>query len=158
MQSCGKCKNVCKFTNMGESQKVLNPIVGVWEVEAKDAPFQWHVMTFTPYGTVIQSNPHEGNKQESDSNGHGIWEVYRKSAKKHLIIGKFIEFKADRVTGSYIGKGVIEFSINVTINEFSGSAYAYFYNSKNELMKGPLISPMHGNRVLLDRTIVKYIQ
>lgn len=125
-------------------------VVGVWEVHAPDAPFPWHVMTFTPYGTLMQSNPHEGNRQESDSSGHGVWRVVETSVGRTVVIGKFVEFKAHRRSGSYIGKGVIQLKLVVEGNAFSGMSQAYSYDAENRLVKGPLVSPIRGTRVILD--------
>jgi len=62
------------------------PIVGVWEVIAKDAPFPRHMFTFTPFGAMMQTNPPAGNQDESDSNGHGVWHG------KHLDDGRYAVF------------------------------------------------------------------
>src|SRR5262245_32995982 len=99
-------------------EKTTEAMVGVWEVHAPDAPFPWHVMTFTPFGTFMQSNPHEGNRDESDSSGHGVWRVDRGSDEKTVVVGKFVEFKADRTRGSFLGKGVIQLKLVVEGNEF----------------------------------------
>ncbi len=125
-----------------------NKVVGVWEVNAPDAPFAWHVMTFTPFGTMSQSNPHAGNPGESDSSGHGIWEERRGADGKDRVIGKFVEFKADHKTGGYIGKGVIWFDLTVDGDNLSGTSEAYRYNAEGECIRGPLGSPIHGRRVV----------
>ncbi|HSX33749.1 MAG TPA: PLP-dependent aminotransferase family protein [Candidatus Saccharimonadales bacterium] len=122
-------------------------IVGVWEVHAPDAPFPWHVMTFTPEGTMTQSNPHEGNRDDSDSSGHGVWQVVASAPGQETIAGKFVEFKADRSTGAYIGKGEIQFHITVEGDEFTGTSAAYRYNAAGKLTRGPLSSPVHGKRI-----------
>lgn len=127
----------------------IQPIVGVWEVEAPDAPFPWHLMTFTPYHTMSQSNPHEGNREESDSSGQGVWETEPAPGGKEYITGKFVEFKADRASGAYIGKGVITFRCLVDGDRFDGSSETYRYDEAGKLVAGPLVSAIHGTRVRL---------
>lgn len=126
-------------------------IAGVWEVYAPAAPFPWHMMTFTPYGTMSQSNPHEGNQDESDSTGHGVWQA--DTGSKDIIAGKFVEFKADRQSGCYIGKGEITFTITVKGDYFEGTANAYRYDADGKLLKGPLSSPLSGKRVKLSNNL-----
>ncbi len=122
-------------------------IVGVWEVHAPDAPFPWHVMTFTSDGVMQQSNPHEGNQAESDSSGHGVWHVTEFSDELVHIAGKFVEFKADRKAGTYIGKGEIYFKFAVHGDHFDGTSEAYRYDASGKCIRGPLTSPVHGTRV-----------
>lgn len=129
-------------------------IVGVWEVYAPGAPFPWHVMTFTRDGTVIQSNPHEGNRGESDSGGHGVWLAGR-GRRASEILGKFVEFKADRETGKPRGKGVVVFACLVQGDSFTGTATAYNYGIDDQLMKDPAITPMCGTRVVIDDPAVR---
>lgn len=127
-------------------------IIGVWEVYAPDAPFPWHMMTFTPFGTMSQSNPHEGNRDESDSNGHGIWKVHRTPNGGEEIIGKFIEFKASRTSGRYIGKAEINFTCIMNGDHFEGTSEAYRYNENGELTGGPFLSSITGTKVRLHTT------
>jgi hypothetical protein len=127
-------------------------IVGVWEVYAPEAPFQWHMMTFTPFGTMSQSNPHEGNRDESDSSGHGIWEVHRVASESEEIIGKFVEFKANRTSGHYIGKAEIHFTCIINDGHFKGTSDAYRYDENGKLVGGPFSSPISGTKVQLDTT------
>jgi len=134
-----------------------NEVVGVWEVNAPDAPFAWHVMTFTPYGTMSQSNPHAGNPDESDSSGHGVWEERRGPDGNTRIVGKFVEFKADHKTGQYIGKGEIWFDFMVDGDNLSGTSAAYKYNAEGECIKGPLASPIHGTRIVFTAPPTKVI-
>lgn len=125
-------------------------IIGVWEVFAPAAPFPWHVMTFTPFGTMSQSNPHEGNRDESDSSGHGVWEIRRTSDNQEQIVGKFVEFKADRVSGHYIGKAEIHFTCIIKNDHFTGTSDAYRYDDTGKLVGGPFSSPITGTKVRLD--------
>ena len=135
---------------MPSNPEKLHAIVGVWEMNAIDAPFQWHMVTFTPYGTMSQSNPHEGNRDDSDSNGHGVWQPVGSAANNSKIRGKFVEFKADRTTGEYTGKGVIEFSITVKGDTFTGTYQAYRYDTEGIIVKRSPKSPLSGTRVRLD--------
>jgi len=128
-------------------------IVGVWEVEAPEAPFAWHMMTFTPFGTMLQSNPHEGNRGESDSIGQGVWQPSKLPGEQASVVGKFVEIKADRRTGAHIGKGVIEFKLAVSKDSFSGMVYAYRYDALGELVGGPYTTPVRGIRVVANVTI-----
>lgn len=130
-------------------RKRSNTIVGVWEVNAPDAPFPWHMMTFTPHGTMSQSNPHEGNQEESDSGGQGLWWASQMPGGKVRVKGKFVEFKAERTSGKYIGKGVITFTVILHGNSFVGTSDAYRYDAAGELMNGPLPSRMSGTRLTL---------
>lgn len=127
-------------------------IIGVWEVFAPDAPFPWHVMTFTPFGTMSQSNPPEGNRDESDSSGHGVWEVRHTPDHKEQIVGKFVEFKADRASGRYIGKAEIHFTCIIKDDHFVGTSDAYRYDDKDNLTGGPFSSPITGTKVRLNKT------
>jgi predicted secreted protein len=136
----------------------IDSVVGVWEVRAPHAPFQWHMMTFTPYGTMSQSNPHEGNRDESDSSGQGVWQLEKTPDGKDQIVGKFVEFKADRTTGKYIGKGVISFTFTVNGDSFEGTTDAYRYNAEGKIIKGPLVSPITGTRVTLDESNNSYMR
>lgn len=124
-------------------------IIGVWEVYAPDAPFPWHMMTFTPFGTMSQSNPPEGNREHSDSAGHGVWEVHQTPEGSETIVGKFVEFKASRTSGNYTGKAEIHFTILVNNNRFEGTSDAYQYNENGERTGGPFSSPISGKKVHL---------
>lgn len=127
----------------------IDEIVGVWEVHAPDAPFPWHMMTFTPYHTMGQSNPHEGNSHESDSTGHGIWERAVAQDGTQIVLGKFVEYKASRQDGSYIGKGVILFQCTVHGDVFTGTTVAYQYDAAGRHTRCPLTSALCGTRLCL---------
>lgn len=134
-------------------------IVGVWEVHAPDAPFPWHMMTFTPYGTVLQSNPHEGNRAESDSAGHGVWQTVADHddrgdpsvGDQSRIAAQFVEFKADRRSGRPLGKGVVRLTCVVDGDHFEGTADAYVYDPDGTLISGPQSTTLAGRRVRLGR-------
>jgi hypothetical protein len=125
-------------------------IVGAWEMHAPEAPFPWHMITFTPFGTVLQSNPPAGNRDENDSNGHGVWQQAGSEAGKQVVRAKFVEMKANHASGVYMGKGVIELHITVDGDRFSGTAKAYRYDIDGKLVSGPLPSAVRGTRVVLD--------
>jgi hypothetical protein len=129
-------------------------------MNAPDAPFPWHMVTFTKDGFMFQSNPHEGNRDESDSSGQGLWERVRvgpasqekENAGRH-IRAKFVEIKADRATGEHIGKGVIELQITVQGDRFTGDSQAYRFDASGKLVRGPLRSSVAGTRVTLKPTV-----
>lgn len=135
---------------MSDLQAAAAVVVGAWEVNAPAAPFPWHVMTFTPFGTMSQSNPHAGNQDESDSAGHGVWEQVATEEDGVVIRGKFVEYKADHQNGAYIGKGMVVFSFTVTGDTFAGDSQAYRYDATGQLTRGPLASPISGQRITLD--------
>lgn len=118
-------------------------IVGVWEVNAPDAPFAWHVMTFTPFGTMLQSNPPAGNISESDSAGHGIW----REVSENTYEAKFLEFKASHETGEFLGKGVISLRLKVTGDMIKGVSEARSYDASGKLISGPHGSPISGKKL-----------
>jgi len=123
-----------------------SPIIGVWELNAPDAPFPWHMITFTPFGTVLQTNPPAGNRDESDSGGQGVWRV---KPDTKSVDAKFIEYKAHHVTGEFIGKGVVMLRLHVEGDSLSGTAEAFRYDTAGKLVAGPLVSPVTGIRVTL---------
>ena len=94
-----------------------HPVVGVWEVWAEGAPFEHHVMMFNPEHTMLQSNPDGGNGQSSDSIGMGVWH-----AVGDLVVGRFLETRADRTTHKALGRSVIRFELSVTDEMFTGHA------------------------------------
>jgi hypothetical protein len=106
-------------------------------------------MTFLPQGILLQSNPHEGNREDSDSGGQGVWQVRASSGGEISIVAKFVEFKADRSTGSYLGKGVVRLEFDLEGDFFSGFAAAFRYGVNNEQLKGPLLTPVRGRRITL---------
>jgi len=119
-------------------------IVGAWFVKAPDAPFQYHMFTFNADGTMNQANPDAGDPFTSDSDGHGIWVKDGKNIK-----GKFVEVTADRDTHAFVSRGEISFEIDVTNDTFTGTAAANFYDESNNLIRGPLPTPLEGKRVTL---------
>lgn len=126
-----------------------NKVIGAWEVYAPDAPFAWHVMSFLPGGIVLQSNPHEGNRQQSDSSGHGVWQLREWSSERAIVVAKFVEFKADRQTGKYLGRGVIRLEFTLDEDSFSGTAAAFWYGADNQQIDGPQFTPIRGRRIAL---------
>ncbi|WP_254205390.1 hypothetical protein [Nocardia alni] len=116
-------------------------IVGVWEVHAEGAPFEYHVMTFHADGTMLQSNPDHGNRTTSDSNGMGAWH-----ADGPQVSGAFLEFTVDRKNPDAIHKGIVRFELTMRDNEFTGSATAMFYEPTGTPTRGPLTSHLTGTR------------
>jgi hypothetical protein len=129
------------------------PIVGVWEVNAKDAPFPWHMFTFTPFGTMMQTNPPAGNQDESDSNGHGVWRGKYLEDGRYVVAGKFVEMKADLTAGKFIGKGEIHFSMVVSGDTFSGDGYLIRFDADGQKSGGPFPTPVSGTRLVADEAL-----
>ena len=119
------------------------PIVGTWVVKAPQAPFPLHLFVFHSDGTVEQSNPDAGDPGTSDSNAMGAW-----LAAGERIKGKIVEVTADRATRAFASRGEISFSLRVDGNAFSGTASARFYDAEGKQVRGPLETPLTGERVL----------
>jgi len=119
-------------------------VVGTWMVKASDAPFQYHMFVFSADGTMQQANPDAGDENTSDSDGKGIWA--RKDGK---VIGKFVEFTADRTTHKLASRGEISYEIAVDGDTLSGTASANFYDENDKLLRGPFPTPLQGKRVTL---------
>ncbi len=131
-------------SNIRGSAGAENNIVGAWFVKAPEAPFPYHMFVFNADGTMQQTNPDAGDANTSDSNGMGMW--VRHGA---AIIGKFEEVTADRITRKFASRGEITFEVHVYGNTFSGNATARFYDANGKLLKGPLKTPLQGERVRL---------
>lgn len=116
-------------------------VVGVWQVEAPEAPFPHHMFTFHADGTMLQSNPDGGNASSSDSSGMGIWRP-----EGERIRGKFMEVNVDRQTRAFLGKAVIQFDLSIEGDRFEGKAEAFFYGPTGALLRGPLSTPLKGER------------
>jgi hypothetical protein len=116
-------------------------VVGVWEVVADGAPFRHHVMTFHADGTMLQSNPDQGNRVTSDSNGMGVWR-----AEGPSVTGAFLEFTVDRNDPELVTKGIVHFELFVSGTSFSGTAAANFYDLAGRLRAGPLKAELTGVR------------
>ncbi|MFI7667863.1 hypothetical protein [Nocardia sp. NPDC049526] len=116
-------------------------IVGVWEVVADGAPFNYHVMTFHADGTMAQSNPDHGNRTTSDSNGMGTWK-----ADGATVSGAFLEFTVDRTDPALVQKGIVRFDLTVHGDEFTGSASATFYDLSDTPRRGPFPATLTGRR------------
>lgn len=122
----------------------VDSVVGTWVVTAPDAPFPHHVFVFNGDGTMQQANPDAGNAETSDSDGKGIWA--RRDAR---IVGRFVEFTADRQTHRLVSRGEVSFEIEVAGDTLSGTATARFYGEDGALLKGPLPTPLKGTRLTL---------
>jgi hypothetical protein len=121
-----------------------NRIVGAWFVKAPDAPFAYHMFAFYADGNMEQANPDAGNPNTSDSDGKGIW-----VKQGNKIKGKFVEVTADRTTHQFASRGEISFELEVDGDTFEGTASANFYDLDNNLIRGPLPTPIEGKRVTL---------
>lgn len=121
-----------------------NSVVGAWFVHAPDAPFAYHMFAFNSDGNMEQANPDAGNPFTSDSDGKGIW-----VKQGQTITGKFVEVTADRTTHQFASRGEISFELEVDGDTFEGTASANFYDLDNNLIRGPLTTPISGQRVQL---------
>lgn len=121
-----------------------HPIVGVWYVQATEAPFGRHVFTFHADGTVLQANPDAGDAATSDSVGMGVWE-----SGGDIVRANFVEVTADRQSHAFVSKGVIHFMLSVEGDRFTGLAEARFYDEQDRQVRGPLPSHLEGRRVQL---------
>jgi len=122
----------------------VDSVVGTWVVHAPDAPFPHHVFVFNADGTMQQANPDAGNALTSDSDGKGIWA--RRDGK---VIGKFVEFTADRETHRLVSRGEVSFEVEVFGDRLTGTASARFYGEDDALLKGPLPTALDGTRLTL---------
>ncbi|WP_327119657.1 hypothetical protein OHB12_14040 [Nocardia sp. NBC_01730] len=118
-----------------------HPVLGTWEVIADGAPFAYHVMQFHPGGTMLQSNPDQGNRATSDSNGMGTW-----GSDGAVVTGAFLEFSIDRADSAVVSKGIVAFELEVTGDQFTGSATATFYNLAGEPLSAPSTARLTGRR------------
>lgn len=124
------------------------PAVGVWTVSAVGAPFQPHIATFHPDGTMEIDNPEAGDTHTSDSMGMGPW-TEQQSSKGDVVTGKFVEINADRATAQYVSKLVVTYQVTVKGNSFSGPAEATYYNPDGSVQAGPYPATLNGTRVTL---------
>jgi hypothetical protein len=122
----------------------VDEVVGTWVVSAPDAPFPHHLFVFNADGTMQQANPDAGNALTSDSDGKGIWA--RRGGK---VVGKFVEFTADRETHRLVSRGEVSFQIEVSGDRLSGTASASFYDENDKPLKGPLPTALDGKRLTL---------
>jgi hypothetical protein len=126
------------------AQHKKDAVVGAWFVTAPDAPFSYHMFTFYADGTMGQANPDAGDQNTSDSDGAGIWK-----RKGDTIQGKFVEATADRKTGAFATRGEISFQFMVHGDQFKGTADANFFDLQGKHLRGPLPTPLTGQRVKL---------
>ena len=104
-------------------------------------------MTFAQDGTMSQSNPPAGNRRESDSAGHGIWQIAASTGRSARVVGKFVEMKADPNSGAYIGKGVVAFEIEVQGDAFAGHADATQYDADGRPLRSPARTALTATRL-----------
>jgi hypothetical protein len=122
-------------------------VVGVWFVNAVGAPFQPHIATFHPDGTMLIDNPESGDSHTSDSAGMGPWQI--KGNNSHTVVGKFEEINADRTTHAFVSTLIVTFQITVKGNTFTGPAEATYYNPDGTVQAGPFPATLNGTRIQL---------
>jgi hypothetical protein len=122
-------------------------VVGVWFVNAVGAPFQPHIATFHPDGTMLIDNPESGDSHTSDSAGMGPWQV--EGGNGHTVVGKFEEINADRTTHAFVSTLIVTFTITVKGDTFTGPAEANYYNPDGTLQAGPFPATLNGTRIQL---------
>ena len=125
-----------------------NSVVGVWFVNAVGAPFQPHLATFHPDGTMIIDNPEAGDPHTSDSAGMGPWQIDQ-NGDGNTINGKFEEINADRTTNKFVSTLIVTFTITVTGDTFTGPAEATYLNPDGTLQAGPFPATLNGTRITL---------
>ncbi len=127
-----------------------NSVVGVWFVNAVGAPFQPHLATFHPDGTMIIDNPEAGDPHTSDSAGMGPWQIQQdQNGDGNVINGKFEEINADRTTNAFVSTLIVTYTITVNGNTFTGPAQATYYNPDGTLQAGPFPATLNGTRITL---------
>jgi len=120
-------------------------VVGVWVVEAADAPFPQHDFVFNADGTMQQANPDAGTALLSGSDGMGIWVRDGQTVK-----GKFVEIVADRSSREFESRGEISFEFAISGDHFRGTASASFFGPDGALVRGPMPTPLKGRRLVLN--------
>ncbi len=123
-----------------------NSPVGVWFVNAVGAPFQPHLATFHPDGTMMIDNPEAGDPHTSDSVGMGPWEI-----KQNTVTGEFEEINANRTTNAFVSTLIVTYTITVTGNTFTGPAQATYYNPDGTVQAGPFPATLNGTRIQLPK-------
>ena len=113
----------------------------MWQVWADGAPFDHHVMTFNTEGTMLQSNPDAGNEHYSTSIGMGVWR-----AEGDLVVGRFLETRAHRVTRIALGCSIIRFTLRITLDEFTGHAVATNHDRHGATLGGSAAVTLRGTR------------
>ena len=122
-----------------------HPLVGVWRVKTKGAPFGYHMFVFHSDGTMQQANPAEGNKDTSDTPGLGVW-----GERGGQLKARFEEYRVDYKTGA-ITRGVIDCVLELSGSELKGRCSFNIYNPDNgTLVQGPYSATLRGERVMLD--------
>lgn len=120
-------------------------IVGVWFVDAVDAPFEPHLFTFHSDQTMLSSNPDAGDPQTSDSDGMGPWAAH---GDAH-IVGAFEEINADRDTHQFVSRLRVEYSVSIRGDTFTGPATATYFEPDGSLLQGPFPATLNGSRIPL---------
>ncbi len=135
------------YFQQAQAGQSMNPVVGAWSVLAHGAPFEPHVMVFHQDGTLEIDNPEAGDQHTSDSAGYGAWRVDPHQA--NVIIGRFQEVNADRVTGALTSYLIVTFTIRVQGNTFSSTtaALATYYDAFWHKLDGPYPATLAGIRI-----------
>lgn len=123
-------------------------IAGVWFVNAVGAPFQPHIATFHSDKTMEIHNPEAGDPHTSDSMGMGLWKTIKNKGDQ-VVIGKFVELNADRITNKYVNKLVVTYKITINDNTFTGPAQATYYKPDETIQSGPFAVTLNGKKMLL---------
>jgi hypothetical protein len=123
----------------------LHPVVGVWLVTAPDAPFARHVMTFHADGTMLQSNPPQGNKDSSDSAGMGVW-----VAEGPRVRGRFAEVSADLDTHAFSGTTFVRFTLEVDGDALRGTARTTSLGPDDAARQEASTTDLDGYRLTVD--------
>ncbi|WP_347671847.1 hypothetical protein [Micromonospora sp. B11E3] len=121
-----------------------SPIVGVWRVRTEGAPVPYHMFAFHSDGTLHQSNPPLGNTITSDTAGLGVWQE-----REGAVKARFEEYRLAYRDHS-MTRGVIELTLSVSHNSFTGTAEFNVYDVDDKHLDGPLHATVEGRKVTLE--------
>ena len=119
-------------------------VVGVWRVDAVEAPFPRHLMTFHADGTLAQTNPEAGHPGASCSDGMGVWRC-----DGARVTARFVELTADRATRESTGHTVVELDLLVRGDRFTGTAGSRSFDTSGVAGPGPATTGVTGSRLSL---------
>jgi hypothetical protein len=105
------------------------------------APFEPHGIIFHADGTMILTNPDAAEAQNSSSAGYGVW-----IKTKNGVKGRFFEVNADKTTNKFTTILVVDFSLTVDGNRFTGPATATYYDGSRAVVAGPFPAELKGQR------------
>jgi hypothetical protein len=115
--------------------------VGAWYVDTVGAPFEPHGIIFHSDGTMVLTNPDAAEATNSSSAGYGEW-----TKTKNGIKGRFFEVNADKTTNKFKTILVVDFSLTVDGNKFTGPATATYYDGSRAVVAGPFPAELKGQR------------